>query len=170
MKYNIVISTLLVICAISLPVQADDAGFYVGAGYAVTSFNDDNFDDSIDQLGLRTGWMFTDNIGIDLTATTLGDSSNDLFDSEVGMFALSGIASVPLGEYFDLYGKLGAARISASTEIGDTTLTDDSSTELYWGLGGEIDFGVVNLFLEYDRFDTENVDLNTVMAGIKLEF
>ena len=169
--YKTALSTIAVLSIFALPAQADDdAGFYIGAGYAATDFNNDNFDDSVGQLGLRTGYMFTDNFGIDLTGTLMGDASSNNVDAEVGVFAISGIASVPLGNYFDLYGKLGAAQVATKTSIGDTDITDESSTELYWGIGGEIDFGVVNLFLEYNRFDTDAVDINTAMAGIKLEF
>ena len=165
------LSIVTVLCAFIVPAQADDdTGFYIGAGYAATDYNDDNFDDSVDQLGLRTGYMFTDNFGIDLTGTLMGDASSNNVDAEVGVFAISAIASVPLGEYFDLYGKLGGAQVRTSTSIGDTELSDESSTELYWGIGGEIDFGVINLFLEYNRFDTDAVNINTAMAGIKLEF
>ncbi len=165
------LSIVTVLCAFIVPAQADDdTGFYIGAGYAATDYNDDNFDDSVDQLGLRTGYMFTDNFGIDLTGTLMGDASSNNVDAEIGVFAISAIASVPLGEYFDLYGKLGGAQVRTSTSIGDTELSDESSTELYWGIGGEIDFGVINLFLEYNRFDTDAVDINTAMAGIKFEF
>lgn len=169
--YKSTLSVAAVLCAFVLPVQADDdTGFYIGAGYAATDYNDDNFDDSVGQLGLRGGYMFTDNIGIDLTSALTADDSSGNVDAEVGVFAVSGIGSVPLGEYFDLYGKLGAARVKTSTTIGDTVFSDESSTEFFWAVGGEVDFGVVNLFLEYNRFDTDAVNINTAMAGIKLEF
>lgn len=165
------LSMVAIICAFIMPAQADDdTGFYIGAGYAATDFNDDNFEESVDQIGLRGGYMFNDNFGIDLTGTLMGESSSDNIDAEVGVFAISGIASVPLGEYFDFYGKLGAAQVMTSTSIGDAELSDESSTELYWGVGGEIDFGLVNLFLEYNRFDTDAVNINTAMAGVKFEF
>ena len=170
MNVKRLLCALFILGGMQAPVLADDSGFFIGAGYARTDLNDDNFDEAIDQLGLRAGWMFTDYVGIDLTLTTLGEGSTGGFDTEVGIFALSGLLNLPLGNYFDLYGKLGGARVNASTEFNGTEISDVSSTELYWGVGGEVDFGVVNLFLEYNRFDTDNIDLNTAMAGIKLEF
>jgi len=155
--------------AFALPVQADQ-GFYLGAGYANTDFNDSNFDDSIDQFGLRAGYMFTENFGIDLTSAMTSSATNGLAEAEVGVFAINGIVSVPLGEYFDLYGKLGGARVKTKSTFGNSTITEDSSTELFWGVGGKVDFGVVNLFLEYNRFDTDLVDINTAMAGVLFEF
>jgi len=158
-----------VLFAFALPAQADQ-GFYIGAGYANTDFNDSSFDDSIDQFGLRGGYMFTENIGIDFTSAMTSSATNGLAEVEVGVFAISGIASVPLGDYFDLYGKLGGARVKTKSTFGNSTISEDSSTELFWGVGGKVDFGVVNLFLEYNRFDTELVDINTAMVGVLFEF
>ena len=159
-----------IFCALALPAHADDTGFFLGGGYAATDFNDDDFNSSIAQLGLRGGYMFTDNFGIDLTTVLKGDDNDNNVKAESGMFALSGSAKLPLGDYFDLYGKLGAARVLTSTTIGDIELSDESSTELYWGLGGKVDFGVFNIFLEYNRFDTDHADINTAMLGILFEF
>ena len=169
--YRNTLTAAAVLCALTLPAHADDdQGIYLGMGYAATAVNDDNFDDSIGQLGLRGGYMFTNNIGIDLTGYMTNDSDDGVVNAEVGIWAVSGIGSIPLGEYFDLYGKLGAARVVARSTVGDSVFYDDSSTEFFWGVGGEVDFGMVNLFLEYNRFDTDTVDINTAMAGIKLEF
>ena len=169
--YKNTLSAVAVLCALVLPAHADDdKGLYLGMGYAATDVNDDNFDDSIGQLGLRGGYMFTNNLGIDLTGFMTSDSDDGNVNAEVGIWAVSGIGSVPLGEYFDLYGKLGAARVVTKSTIGDSVFYDDSSTEFFWAVGGEVDFGMVNLFLEYNRFDTDSVDINNAMAGIKLEF
>lgn len=155
--------------AITVPAQADQ-GLYLGAGYANTDFNDSSFDDSIDQFGLRGGYMFTENFGIDLTSAMTSSATNGPVEAEVGVFSVNGIASIPLGDYFDLYGKLGGARVKTKTTFGNSDITEDSSTELFWGVGGKVDFGVVNLFLEYNRFDTDQVDINTAMAGVLFEF
>jgi len=167
--YTKMLASAALLCAVALPAQADQ-GFYIGAGYAATDVNDDNFDDSIGQLGLRGGYMFTENLGIDFTGYMTNDKNSGNVNNEVGIGAFSGIASLPLGDYFDLYGKLGAARVVAKSTIGGSTFYDDSSTEFFWGVGGEVDLGVVNLFLEYNRFDTDAVDINTAMAGVKFEF
>lgn len=148
----------------------DDTGFYLGAGWALTDVNDDNFDESIDQLGLRAGYMFTDNFGIDLTSVLQGDTVTDNITGEVSILGLSGIASLPLGDYFDLYGKLGAAQVKAKIFTDEDLYSDNSSTEFYWGIGGKVDFGVTNIFLEYNRVDTDNVNVNTAMLGILFEF
>jgi opacity protein-like surface antigen len=147
----------------------DDTGFYLGAGWARTDVNDDNFDESIDQLGLRAGYMFTDNFGIDLTSVLKGDTVTDNISGEVSILGLSGIAKLPLGDYFDLYGKLGAGQVKAKVFTDNDVFTDDSSTELYWGVGGKVDFGVTNIFLEYNRIDTDLVNVNTVMLGLLFE-
>ena len=160
-----------ILCA-TMPVAFadDDTGFYLGAGWARTDVNDDNFDESMDHLGIRAGYMFTDNFGIDFTSILEADERKDIVIGEVSALALSGIASFPLGDYVDLYGKLGVGKVEARVFTDDKVFTDDSSTELFWGIGGEVDLGVTNIFLEYNRFDSENVNLNAVMLGLKFEF
>ena len=168
-KSAIVIATIL--CAFVVPAQADDdTGFYIGAGWALTDVNDDDFDESMDHLGIRAGYMFTDNFGIDLTSILEGDKKTDNITGEVSAMALSGIASFPLGEYFDLYGKLGIGKVEARVFTDNEVYSEDSSTELFWGIGGEVDFGVTNIFLEYNRFDSDNINLNATMLGLKFEF
>jgi opacity protein-like surface antigen len=171
-KFSIkALSVATMLCAMMPMAHADDdTGFYLGAGWARTDVNDNNFDESIDQLGLRAGYMFTDNFGIDLTSVVQGDTKTDNIAVEESALALSGIASLPLGEYFDLYGKLGVGRVKARLFTDNDVFTDDSSTELFWGIGGEVDFGVTNIFLEYNRIDTDIVDINFAMLGLKFEF
>lgn len=125
--------------------------------------------EAINQLGLRAGYMFTDNFGIDLTSVLKGDTVTDNIGGEVSILGISGIASLPLGDYFDLYGKLGAAQVKAKVFTDQDIYSDNSSTEFYWGIGGEVDFGVTNIF-KYNRVDTENININTPMLGIKFEF
>ena len=122
-----------ILCA-TMPVAVadDDTGFYLGAGWALTDVNDDNFDESMDHLGLRAGYMFTDNFGIDFTSILEGDQKTDNVTGEVSAIALSGIASFPLGEYFDLYGKLGIGKVEARVFTDEEVYTEDSSSELFW--------------------------------------
>jgi len=166
-----VLSVASILCAMVPIAHADnDTGFYLGAGWALTDVNDDNFDESTDHLGLRAGYMFTDNSGIDFASIVEGDKKTDNITGEVSILGLSGIASIPLGEYFDLYGKLGVGQVEARVFTDDEVYSEDSSTEFYWGIGGEVDFGVTNIFLEYNRFDTDNIDINSVILGLKFEF
>ena len=84
--------------------------------------------------------------------------------------AVSAIAQSNFGRTV-LYGKLGAAQVGVKVENSNGTTRDDTSeTELYWGVGAEYDFGKVDAFIEYNRFDTDNTDLNTTMIGLKYEF
>lgn len=173
MKYITTISFSIVtaMCALSpLALADDDTGFYLGVGWALTDVDDNNFDESMDHLGFRAGYMFTDNFGIDLTSIIEGDEKTDDVTAEVSAIGLSAIASAPLGEYFDVYGKLGIGEVEARVFTDDEVFTEDSSTEFFWGIGGEVDFGVTNIFLEYNRFDSENVNLNATMLGLKFEF
>ena len=148
----------------------EDSGFYVGIGLARSDANADEFDEAGNEVGLRAGYMFNDNFGVDLTSATLGSTTDNGYDLDIGVVSLGAIGSVPMGERFDVYGKVGAARIVVDvTKDGESDI-ESSSTELYWGVGSEVDFGRTNLFLEYNRFDAEEANVNTLMTGVKYEF
>lgn len=137
---------------------------------ARSSVNSDDFDESETEVGLRAGYMFNPAFGIDLTTVKLGARSANNLDIDVGVVAVSAIAQANLGRTA-LYGKLGAAKVGVKVENSNGTTRDDTSeTELYWGVGAEYDFGKVDAFIEYNRFDTDDADLNTTMVGLKYEF
>ncbi|MFT6156639.1 MAG: hypothetical protein ACI9I4_001546, partial [Neolewinella sp.] len=148
----------------------DDAGLYIGAGLARSDINTNQFDEAENELGLRAGYMLNDTFGVDITTASLGSTTVDGFDIDVGAIALSAIGSIPVGEAIDVYGKLGAARIVVEVSKGSQSAIDTSDTELFWGVGGEVDLGVTNVFVEYNRFDAEQADVNTLVAGLKFEF
>ena len=169
--YKKALAGLAIVCIFTVPVQADqETGFYIGAGFTKTDFEGNNFDGTIDQLSLRGGYMINHAFGIELTAIVPSDTIDDGFETEVGMFAISGMGIIPLGEHWDLYGKLGLAQVSTDTEFNGTNQIEEESTELYAGLGVELDFGMVNYYLEYNVFDIDLIDLETLSLGIKLEF
>ena len=162
---------LAIVCIFTVPVQADqETGAYFGLGYNRTDFEGYNYDGSIGQLSLRGGYMINHSFGIELTAIVPSDSTDDGYVTEVGMLAISGMGIIPLGEYWDIYGKLGVAQVSTDTKFNDTYQVQEDSTELYAGLGIELDFGTINYYLEYNWFDIDLVDLETLSAGIKFEF
>ncbi len=169
---------LILLSSVALsPVLADDlydadndSGFYAGIGLARSDVDANDFDESGNEVGLRLGYMFTDNIGVDLTSASLGTTSAEGFDIDVGVVAIGVIGSIPVGEAADIYGKMGAARIVLEASKDGVSEIDSSDTELFWGVGGEIDLGVTNIFLEYNRFDAEQADVNTLMTGVKFEF
>lgn len=166
--------------AVSSPTFADDdTGFFLGASVNRLSadqkdVNDVDFDDSDNAFGLKVGYMFTDLLGIEGGYIDLGDynASNDEgidLNLDAEGFYLVGVLNFSFAENWDAYGKLGAFAFDSNS---DFTEFDESSTELFGGLGIEYDFGTWNIFGEFSKVDTDTNDLSIdiISLGIKYEF
>ena len=171
--------------AISLSITSqtfadDDTGFFLGASVNRLSadqddVNDVDFDDSDNAFGLKGGYMFTDLLGIEGGYIDLGnynasgnDAGNNLSLDAEG-FYLVGVLNFSFAENWDAYGKLGAFAFDSNTDITDF---DESSTELFGGLGIEYDFGTWNIFGEFSKLDTDinNLSIDILSLGVKYEF
>ncbi len=148
----------------------DDSGLYAGVGVARSDLNSNDFDETANEAAFKIGYMFTDSLGVDLTLTSAGVDSAVGLDVDAGIYMLSGVGSLPVGEYVDLYAKLGVARVAAEVSVLGVSQLDENTNQPFWGVGGEVDFGVANLFAEYNRIDTDDIDVNTAIAGVKVEF
>lgn len=175
---------LIICCLASGSVMADDdTGWYIGVGvsrldakFGDESVSDLQFDDSDNAGTIKGGYMWTDNIGLEFGYLDLGDFTGG---SGIGIDADAATASLvlnwPVVSMFDLYGKVGAFYISANSDqfipgVGFVEEDDDAS-EFYGSIGGELDFGIWNIFLEYSTVDTDisGLDIDIVTAGVKWE-
>lgn len=161
----------------SLATADDDTGFYLGGGIARsdTEFrglgSGNDFDESDNTPALRLGYMFSSRWGIDGTIIGLDTENDRGLKADAGIFAVSFIGTIPLADIVDLYGKAGAAQIRSELELPNgRELRDESDTEFFWAAGAELDLGHHNFFLEYNRFDAEDLNLNTAILGYKYQF
>jgi OOP family OmpA-OmpF porin len=166
---------------VSVPAVADDdSGWYIGASANWLSADDINvtdadFDDSDTAYGFKGGYMFTDLLGIEGGYMDLGsyqatgNTEGNNLNLDVEGWYIAGILNFSFAENWDAYGKLGAFAVDSNTDFTDF---DESSTEIFGGLGIEYDFGAVNLFGEFDIIDTDTADLvvDVISVGLKYEF
>jgi hypothetical protein len=158
----------------------DDTGPYIGASANwlsadQTDVTDVDFEDSDTAYGFKGGYMFNDMLGIEGGYIDLGDyqargneeGNNLSLDAEGWYFA--GVLNFSFAENWDAYGKLGALAFDSNTDFTDF---DESSTEIFGGVGIEYDMGAVNIFGEFDVVDTDTADLNidVLSLGLKYEF
>lgn len=169
--------------AITSPTFADDdTGFYLGASVNRLSADQDNvndvdFDDSDNAFGLKAGYMFTDLFGIEGGYLDLGNYNTEGNEADINLsldaegFYLVGVLNFSFAENWDIYGKLGAFAFDSNTDFTDVDF-DDSSTELFGGLGIEYDFGNWNIFGEFSKLDTDtnNLSIDIISLGVKYEF
>jgi hypothetical protein len=179
------ITTMLLVASTRV-IADDDSGFYIGANInrASASFEDDrriDFDDSDNAYGVKAGFMFTDFIGVELGYIDLGSFSTDDrgvvrdINLDADGFSAALVLNWSVIDQLDLYGKVGAFRVSANSNsfIGDQLIrADEDATEPFGAFGVEWDLGSFNLFGEVAAIDTDINELGVVVtsAGVKFEF
>ena len=182
-KTIIVGATALVLALGTFPLRADDdTGWYAGVGISRLDANyqdvsDLSFDDSDNSFQLKGGYMFNDVLGLEIGWQDLGDYDGDGgITVDADTFWLAGVANWSVSEKVDLYAKLGAFFVKATSNQvipGFGPVRDDQdNTEFGGAIGIEWDFGKPNLFLEYGRVDTDVADLRVdiITLGFKYEF
>ena len=157
--------------------QGEDAGFYLGGG--VGQFNAqiddvDEVDESIDAwdeddtaFKIFGGYRLNRFLAFELDYIDLGNPSGEVVpgfnvDASVDGFAPYVIGTIPLGEWFEVYGRLGYffydATFRTEDAVGGDVTFDEESEDLVWGAGIGGNFGRLNVRFEYERFDFEDVD------------
>jgi hypothetical protein len=73
------------------------------------------------------------------------------------------VGTIPLGPYFEVYGRLGYyfydATVGREFELDDRVELDEESEDLVWGAGIGTNIGEkLNVRFEYERFDLESLD------------
>jgi len=158
--------------------QTETRGFYLGGG--VGQFNagiDDvnQVDDVVSKwkdddtaYKLFGGYRLNRFLGFELDYVNLGKPSGNVVpgfnvDSAVDGWAPYAVGTLPLGPYFELFGRLGYYFYDATTAVTDTldnrvAFKEDSSS-LAWGGGIGANIGEkFNLRFEYERYDLKGLD------------
>jgi OOP family OmpA-OmpF porin len=158
--------------------QDEDAGFYLGGG--VGQFNAqiddvDEVDSTVDEWDeddtaykFFAGYRLNRFLAFELDYINLGEPSGDVIpgfnvDASVDGFAPYVVGTIPLGQWFEVYGRLGYffydATVGVEDGLGGRAEFDEESEELVYGAGIGANIGErLNVRFEYERFDFENVD------------
>lgn len=113
---------------------------------------------------LYGGMLITDNFGFEAGWTDLGDMNAGGVDIETEGFVAAGLASLPLGEKFSIYGKVGVYFWDQ-----DINTVSFDGQDLMYGIGARLRFlDQFHVRLEWERFDTKfEADLISVTGGIQ---
>ena len=158
--------------------QDENAGFYLGGG--VGQFNAQI--DDVDQVDETVeGWDEDDTaykffggyrlnkfLAFELAYVNLGEPSGPVVpgfnvDASVDGFAPYVVGTIPLGNWFEVYGRLGYyfydATVGVENEVDDRVEFDEESEDLVYGAGIGANIGErLNVRFEYERFDLQGVD------------
>jgi hypothetical protein len=156
----------------------ETAGWYLGGGFGqfnagiddVNQVDDavNSWDEDDTAYKLFAGYRLNKVLGFELDYINLGEPSGAVVpgfnvDSSVDGFAPYVVATLPLGNFFEAYGRLGYyfydANRGVENALGDRVEFDEESEDLVWGAGLGANFGEkLNVRFEYERFDLQGLD------------
>jgi len=184
MKKTLVAAVATTLLAASPAFAADDTGFYVGAGvgnFAANSdliYNGKDWDGSDFGYKVFGGYQFMKWLAAEAEYVDGGEPDDnfnspafpdDRLKASVGItgFVGSAVGIWPIGESFNLFGKLGfiywdadgSAKIrDAAGTIVKTSVGEDG-TDFAWGVGGTWNFTeTFGVRAEYQGFELSNFD------------
>jgi opacity protein-like surface antigen len=158
--------------------QDEDAGWYLGGG--VGQFNAqiddvDEVDETVegwdeDDTAYKffLGYRLNSFLSLELDYINLGEPSGAVVpgfnvDAAVDGFAPYVVGTIPIGDWFEIYGRLGYyfydATVGIENEIDDRVEFDEESEDLVYGAGIGAKIGErLNIRFEYEKFDLQGVD------------
>ena len=179
LKIAAAISALVVAAAAPVAfAQEQNPGFYLGGGVGQFNAQIDDVDDvdsTVDEWDnddtaykLFGGYRFNNFLAVELDYINLGEPSGAVLpgrnvDASVDGFAPYVVATIPLGNWFEVYGRLGYYFYDATLGIedgaGGRVEFDEESEDLVYGAGIGANFADrFNVRFEYERFDLQGVD------------
>jgi OOP family OmpA-OmpF porin len=177
---------VVVVIALAAPASASETGFYLGAGFGVSSLDVRDFSPELADLRFKeenfgtklfAGWRPFKYFAVEAGYTDFGnvrqwEGGNVGFfrETEIGvsMWDAYAVGLLPLSEKVDFFGKLGYASWDVSNRItsgGETENLSDSGTGPAFGLGLALRFKKLGARVEGDWLqipDTSRVFLVSV--------
>ena len=174
-----------------------DAGGYVGVGVGQATIEVDggdvdggegfivnvpDFDENDTGYKIYGGWMFNDNIGVELAYIDFGSMDDNFgtngaesLEVEADGIVLSLLGSIPLGPV-DLFAKLGMLSYDADLTLNLPPLGSASAgtdgEEFAWGVGAAVNIGEsFSIRAEYEGFEFDDVDeVSLISVSAQINF
>jgi long-subunit fatty acid transport protein len=166
--------------------EAEWGGINFDGWYAGVNFGQSRYSDANDTANSRTegwkvygGYQFNKYLGVEGGYANLNDMTDKTGTVTTNMdtdaWTLAAVVSYPLTDKFSVMGKLGGAYMLTDIDIKDgsalTVRVGDDSFQPNYGVGVSyalLDF--INLRAEWERFDTDDSNIDLMTAGIAMEF
>jgi len=156
----------------------ENAGWYVGGGIGQFNAQIDDFteiDDTVDRWDeddtaykLFAGYRLNKVLAFELDYINLGEPAGAVvpgvnLDSSVDGFAPYVVGTLPLGNFFEVYARLGYffydATLGVENELDNRVEFDEESEDVVYGAGVGANIGEkLNIRFEYEKFDLEGLD------------
>jgi opacity protein-like surface antigen len=158
--------------------QEEVSGFYAGGGVGQFNAGIDDVDDvdaTVDEwedddtaYKLFAGYRLNRFLGFELAYINLGEPSGEVIpgfnvDTSVDGFAPYVVGTIPLGPWFEIYGRAGYffydATVGVEDALNNRVEFDEESEDFVYGAGIGANIGEkLNLRFEYEKFDFEGLD------------
>jgi hypothetical protein len=170
----------LTLAAFGPQAMAADNGFYLGAGITQTKFDTDEFGaEELDDNSFKViaGWRPLDWLAveanyIDLGGESVSDGTTDI-SLDTNAVTVAGFVIAEIG-IVDLFAKAGYAFWNADIEIDDPILgsidASEDGNDLLYGAGIGVHFGSVGVRAEYEIFEMEDLDVDTISLSVTYTF
>lgn len=168
------LSLPIALCAVSPAALARDpalAGPYFGGsiGDSTVQFKDDETREEFDadDTGFKViaGYRIIDWVAVELNYTDFGKPVDRIFgvdlQADYSAVSVSALGMLPLGRNFDLFGRLGVARLDADFSARGFSGSDSQkSTEPVFGIGAQFRADNLAIRIEYEAIllDANNRD------------
>jgi OmpA-OmpF porin, OOP family len=182
---------LFLFVALLLPVaaaQAQDAGFYLGAGFGQSRFKDwcntegtsitlATCEDTDTAWKLLGGYRFNRYIAAEATYVEWGEvtastPSGARAAAKQHSYGLAAVGTLPLGERFELFGKAGFLMTEQETRSSNaltSSTVDRDESELHYGLGARFLF-TKNFALRGEWENTDKLKVEMLSIGVEYRF
>lgn len=168
------ITILVIIVAVAMPASAIEKGFYVGAGFGVSSFDIGDFYDDYQPLhfyetnpGFKFfgGYRILQYLAVEAGYSDFGDQTrheglrqvgNQEIEVGINQWDVSALGLLPVSKKVSLFAKIGAASWNTDVRVVEGTETydlSDSGTDITYGLGIDFLFKKVGMRVEGDWLD-----------------
>ena len=173
-------AVLILACLACLPAAAQGEA-YIGASYLDTSGEFEtsvgNFDDDDSGWKIFAGYMISPNVAAEISYYDLGNYSDtdgfSSFSADVNAYDLAIRGILPLGERFELFGKLGYSIVDIDTSLSGPIVTASAEAtdwEFIYGVGVGLKLGPqFGLRAEYEGWDTDG-ELDALSIGAYFRF
>ena len=168
----------LSVATVPAAIADENAGWYLGGGIGQFNAHIDDFtevDNTVDDWDeddtaykLFAGYRLNKVLAFELDYINLGEPSGAVVpgvnvDSSVDGFAPYVVGTLPLGNFFEVYARLGYffydATLGVETELDNRVEFDEESEDLVYGAGVGANIGEkLNIRFEYEKFDLEGLD------------
>jgi OOP family OmpA-OmpF porin len=179
MKHGIpaVLAVAALAAASAAQAQDNESGFYAGGGIGQFDVAIDDFDDVEDTVDaydsddsawkLFGGWRMNPYVAFEVAYINLGSPEDEILPEteltvETDGFAPYVVGTFPIGDWFEVFGKVGYYWYSTDLEVTSPigSIRDDESDSTFtWSAGFGVNiFERVNVRLEYEQFDFDATD------------